>query len=723
MKLKRLLFLIVLALFLIGCGGSKPENPDDIPDETPDEQPQQPSEVVFETTDEYIELDLFEKYTLHLTIENVNNYEIQYEADTEGVIEVNEGVIEAIDIGYTILYIKLLYGEEVQTIFVEVEVIEVSPTKIITNETIELVTGSTYQIEYELEPSNATKLVEFTCPNSTIAKVDESGMVTCVGLGTAYVTIKSQLNPSVRKRITIEVVKPYIEEIKCVEEIVLGYNQEYQLEWEVLPKEAEQEVIFEASNSQVAMVDENGKITTNRYGESEIVIKSKMYPDKNCVVKVKVEGTKASSLTGEDTISLTLGQTKKIEYSITPSDAYQGVDFLITEEDGIKVSGDGYITGIKNGIYTIILKTIDETNIQKEITVEVTGESTPIYVIESGVENLEIAWGKTFNPLEGVYAYDGEDGEITSLIEIKNPVDTQTCGAYTVTYTVKDKDNNTSTLEREIKVIWNYAVQFIGHAGSYYGIMNTEEAILYAATVLKYQAIEIDLKQTKDGVFVLCHDDDWKGKGPNDTTDVVYQIASTNWDDLKDVVRTESRKAGIPAQNGSVTKSTYSSKICTLERYLEICKQYGIKAVIELKYSKGISSSDQSRMQALMDEVEKAGMLDNIILLGSTYQALIWTRENGYENVQCQYLVNSCESETVLQRCIDYNFEVSINVTGQYLNRPEWLAKYKEQGIKISSYTFTQYSDYDVVQKWINHGVDYVTVDWHMMSQLQLPEK
>ena len=229
--------------------------------------------------------------------------------------------------------------------------------------------------------------------------------------------------------------------------------------------------------------------------------------------------------------------------------------------------------------------------------------------------------------------------------------------------------------------------------------------------ILKYQCIEVDLKQTKDGVFVLSHDDTF-----ND-----IEIASTNWSDLKDVTVTKSRTGGLPAKYGTLPNGgKYTTKLCTLEKFLEICKKYNVKAVIELKYSSGISNSDQSRMQALMDEVEKHDMLDNIILLGSQYQCLIWTRENGYENIPCQYLVNSCENEEYLNRCIDYNFAISINVTANYSNSDEWLARYKEKGIKISTYTFSQFVDYDEVQEWIDKGVDFVTCDWHQMDKLNL---
>ena len=80
----------------------------------------------------------------------------------------------------------------------------------------------------------------------------------------------------------------------------------------------------------------------------------------------------------------------------------------------------------------------------------------------------------------------------------------------------------------------------------------------------------------------------------------------------------------------------YEIDIRTLERYLEICKEYNITAVIELKTSAGISnwtetnSPEKSRMPALITEIKACGMINNIIFLTSQYECLAWTRRNGY---------------------------------------------------------------------------------------------
>ena len=345
--------------------------------------------------------------------------------------------------------------------------------------------------------------------------------------------------------------------------------------------------------------------------------------------------------------------------------------------------------------------------------------SPVIELVEGASSTLKLNWNKEASReflMNGLIATDDVDGDLTSEVKISHAIDNKAYGTYVVKYEVSDKSNNTATFERKVEVVWDYAVKFIGHQGSYYGVPNTEEAFLYAAEILKYQALETDVKQTKDGVFVCCHDDTFGG----------LTIANTNWADLKDVVVNSSRTSGYPSQYGEMPgNGKYSSKICTLERYLEICKEYGIYAVVELKGSPGISNSDQSRMPELMALIEQEGMLEQTIFLASAYNCLIWVKQNGYDYIPCQYLVDSFASETVFERCKTYGLDVSGCVTygnGQTENTAEWVARYQDAGIKVSTYTFTQYSDYSDVQKWINIGVDFVTVDWQSMHKLTLPD-
>ena len=92
--------------------------------------------------------------------------------------------------------------------------------------------------------------------------------------------------------------------------------------------------------------------------------------------------------------------------------------------------------------------------------------------------------------------------------------------------------------------------------------------------------------------------------------------------------------------------------ISELTRYLEICRQYNITAVIELKTSAGISNwtenntPEKSRMPAIMELIKKHNMLNRVIFLSSQELCLNWVKTNGYEYIPCQYLtLSSCENE------------------------------------------------------------------------------
>ncbi len=586
------------------------------------------------------------------------------------------------------------------------------------NQTIEL-DKTSYEL-YEgdiivIEPivkdlPNVTFIFEASNDNVLI----NNNEIKAVKEGKAEVTIYVKNSDIEPLKVTINVIKKIVfaTSIETVENITLNKGETYQIEALVLPSEANQKIEYVVLDKDILSITSSGLITGIKAGETEVLLQTSDGSNVSINIKVLVIELATSIEFEKNDITLEVGSSYQIQAKALPLTASQELSFEKDSSDFIEISDEGFITTKKAGKTVVFIKTKDGSNIMKSINVTTVDTTKPVLELQEGYTlNEKIEIGKEFNPLIGIIANDIADGDITSKIICNGEVNVNKYGSYILEYTVEDTSGNKASLKRVIDIVWPYSVQFIGHAGSYYGLMNSEEAILYAVQVLKYQAVEVDLKQTKDGIFVLSHDDDFNG----------FNIASTNYSDLMNVTKTASRKAGIPGQNGSVTKDTYTTTICTLERFLEICHEYNVKAVIELKYSNGINNNDQSRMKDLMQVIRNKGMLENVIFLASQYNCLIWTRENGYEDIECQYLVNSCESETILQRCINYNLDVSINTTGNYSNSDEWLARYKENDLKVSTYTYTQYVDYDVVQKWIDKGVDYMTCDWHIMSKLTLP--
>lgn len=397
--------------------------------------------------------------------------------------------------------------------------------------------------------------------------------------------------------------------------------------------------------------------------------------------------------------------TYTLQIELMPTNITHPQLVMKSSEPKVATINNGVIKTIGYGKTTITIYSKYNPNVKVEFELEVFPkilDDNPIIYLPYDVnEKAVINVGVAYDLLTGVKAYDKQDGDISESIKADlSKLDDTTAGKYTIVYSVTDLDGNTSTFERIVVVVDRRELIFIGHAGCYSGIMNTEEAFINAAKIKKYDAIECDVKQTKDGVFVVCHDNDFAG----------ISIANTNWEDLKNVTKTLTR--------GGVE---YTATLCTFERYLDICKEYDLFAVVELKSSAGITNSDQSRMSALMEIINKKGMLDKTIFLGSQYKCLEWVKSNGYEYIPCQYLVNSCESETIFERCVTWNFDVSFNIS--YSNSAEWIARYHEAGLKVSCYTFSQYSDAKTLQEWINKDVDFVTCDVLTREDVVIPDR
>ena len=218
--------------------------------------------------------------------------------------------------------------------------------------------------------------------------------------------------------------------------------------------------------------------------------------------------------------------------------------------------------------------------------------------------------------------------------------------------------------------------QFAGHRGSYRGVENTEEAMMNGINHYGYTGLEIDVKTTSDGEYVCWHDDDLSRVGHN------VSIPYSNFANIKDLTLTQTR--------GGVT---YTAKILTVDRYLEICKENNVFPIIELKWAVGINSNDMSRFPGLYKLIEKHGLVEEARILTSMQPSLEYVRTN-YPALQCQYLCYEV-TQARYEWCKQWGINPSVQTGGL---TKAMARKCHEAGMEVACWTVNSSSDY------VKHG-------------------
>lgn len=115
-------------------------------------------------------------------------------------------------------------------------------------------------------------------------------------------------------------------------------------------------------------------------------------------------------------------------------------------------------------------------------------------------------------------------------------------------------------------------------------------AAFVAAGVKTYYGIECDVHVTKDGKFVICHDDNAKR-----VTGVDLPIEGSNLDEI----------LALPILDTDGVTYRSDLRFCVLSDYIKICKKYGKRAVLELK-----NRIEKHHIKGIVDEIKGLDYLD-----------------------------------------------------------------------------------------------------------------
>lgn len=237
-------------------------------------------------------LQLGEKLSIVYRVEpnNTTNKNVEFSSSNTSVAIMEGDVIVPVSAGDVTITGKTSNG---LTDSFDISIYEVFPEEIIPSiDSIKLELTDTYNLEYEIKPSNANdKDCIFICEDTNVAFIDENGLITPISDGNTNVIIQANAN-NISKSIPLETFHIPCEKIDIIDSSDYNIFSNYLdksdsiiLDTKITPDNATfQNVVWSSSDPDVVSVDNDGfeikgtgevtlTCTTNDNVSSNVVIK------------------------------------------------------------------------------------------------------------------------------------------------------------------------------------------------------------------------------------------------------------------------------------------------------------------------------------------------------------------------------------------------------------------------------------------------------------------
>ena len=343
------------------------------------------------------------------------------------VASVEKGLITALKAGTSIIQVSY-EGADSVTFTVTANDPTIPTLEVVKNE-INLEFGDDpsdiESIIVTLNGKDVTNEATFTSTDENVATVDENGNINIVGEGETQIII--HLDGANDQVVTIKVTLPELEINKSEINLQVGEEAENQqkntddITVKLRGEDKVGEAMFVSSDTNVAIVDQEGHITA--VGEGTAIITIGLEGAKNSQVKVNVYDPDLHKiiLQSNSLVNLQVGQTDQITILIKDQDKTAQAKYTIEDDTVISVSDTGLITALKEGTTKITVH-LDDTEADITITVD---------VYDPELHTLHYTSSLPTTTIEGeeyMVMYEGETGHIQILI---GGVDKTNSGSYT----------------------------------------------------------------------------------------------------------------------------------------------------------------------------------------------------------------------------------------------------------------------------------------------------
>lgn len=324
-----------------------------------------------------IELDAYAKtieedqsFQLNATVlpENADDKTLRWASDNPDVATVsNSGLVIALKAGTANITATNNVVSNPCVVTVTPPVIHVTGITLDEN-SINQVKGETKQLEAYVVPTNATnKAVNWSSSDTSIATVDDTGLVTCVEVGTATITAKT-VDGGYDATCSVKVI-PAIVRVTGVTldqdgPLDLEINDTQQLSATVTPDDAtDKTVVWDTTDANVLIVSAEGLVTCVGEGTASITVTTN---DGGFTDSVEIKVTNPNIAVTDvawapnSPTKVSIGHQVQTKIVITPDNATnKKVSYNSSNPDAVTVDTNGVIYGQSTGTSTITVTTDD----------------------------------------------------------------------------------------------------------------------------------------------------------------------------------------------------------------------------------------------------------------------------------------------------------------------------------------------------------------------------
>jgi len=227
---------------------------------------------------------------------NAEDYELTYTSDNPDVCIAAIGAVIAVSEGTATITVKVAGTDISDSVTVTVKNPETEPeeevklNKIIPNKTsVYIERYDNYQIKYSIEPKECTEKITYESMNTSIATVDENGLVYAKKTGNTKIKLSSE-DKTVTAYVNIYVIADEVveDDDSSIRRLYITLDNEdadskmelmktktLKLGIRTVPEKGNKNVKWRSSDTRIAKVSEDGVVTAVKEGECKIYATSK----------------------------------------------------------------------------------------------------------------------------------------------------------------------------------------------------------------------------------------------------------------------------------------------------------------------------------------------------------------------------------------------------------------------------------------------------------------